>query len=232
MREAIGFLPWYTHMAKDEAKYAVAWLQAADPAGFSAPYGLTTAERRHPQFRTHGVGKCEWDGAVWPFATSQTLTALANFANDYHVSGDFVARTISLDSLYFAELEKYMQSQHMRGKPYIGEYLDETTGYWLKGDQERSRYYNHSTFNDLIITGLCGLRPRADRTVEVNPLLPADKWNYFCLDNVPYHGHNLTIVWDRDGSRYHAGRGLRIYVDGQCVGQRDKIGKLLIPDAL
>ena len=232
VREAIGFLPWYTHMANDESKYGIAWLQAADPAGFSAPYGLTTAERRHPQFRTHGVGKCEWDGAVWPFATSQTLTALANFANDYHVSGDFVARTISLDSLYFAELEKYMQSQHMRGKPYIGEYLDETTGYWLKGDQERSRYYNHSTWNDLIITGLCGLRPRADQTLEVNPLLPCGKWDYFCLDHVPYHGHNLTIVWDRDGSRYHAGRGLRIYVDGQCVGQRDKIGKLLIPNAL
>ena len=40
--------------------------------------------------------------------------------------------------------------------------------YWLKGDQERSRYYNHSTFNDLIITGLIGLRPRLDNTIEVN----------------------------------------------------------------
>ena len=36
----------------------------------------------------------------------------------------------------------------------IDRYLDEVTGYWLKGDQERSRYYNHSTFNDLMITGL------------------------------------------------------------------------------
>ena len=232
VREAIGFLPWYTHMAKDEAKYAVAWLQAADPEGFSAPYGLTTAERRHPEFRTHGVGKCEWDGAVWPFATSQTLTAMANFANDYHVSSGFPAGTIALDSLYFAEMEKYMQSQHMRGKPYIGEYLDETTGYWLKGDQERSRYYNHSTWNDLMITGLCGLRPRADQTLEVNPLLPADKWDYFCLDNVLYHGHNLTILWDKDGSRYHAGKGLRIYVDGKLAGQRDTLGRLIVENAL
>ena len=241
VREAIGFLPWYTHMAKDETKYAVAWLQAADPQGFSAPYGQTTAERRHPQFRTHGVGKCEWDGAVWPFATSQTLTALANFTNDYqssHLSP--LTSHLSLDSLYFAELEKYMQSQHMRGKPYIGEYLDETTGYWLKGDQERSRYYNHSTWNDLIITGLCGLRPRADQTIEVNPLLPLTshlspltsyKWDYFCLDNVLYHGHNLTILWDKDGSRYHAGKGLRVYVDGQLVGQRDTLGRLTIEHA-
>ena len=229
VREAIGFMPWYTCMAKDEAKYGVAWLQAADPQGFSAPYGQTTAERRHPQFRTHGVGKCEWDGAVWPFATSQTLTALANFANDYPQSR---LLSLKLDSLYFAEMEKYMQSQHMRGKPYIGEYLDETTGYWLKGDQERSRYYNHSTFNDLIITGLCGLRPHADNTIEVNPLLPADKWTYFCLDNVRYHGHTLTIVYDRDGSRYHVGKGLRVYVNGHLKGQRSDLGRLIIPDAL
>ena len=220
VREAIGFLPWYTHMAKDEPKYAVAWLQAGDPKGFSAPYGQTTAERRHPQFRTHGVGKCEWDGAVWPFATSQTLTAMANYLNDY-------SNSVITDSLYFAELEKYMQSQHMRGKPYIGEYLDETTGYWLKGDQERSRYYNHSTWNDLIITGLCGLRPRADNTIEVNPLLPKDTWTYFCLDNILYHGQNLTIVWDKDGSRYHAGKGLRVFINGKLVGQRNDLGKII-----
>ena len=225
VREAIGFMPWYTHMAKDEAKYGVAWLQAADEKGFSAPYGQTTAERRHPEFRTHGVGQCEWDGAVWPFATSQTLTAMANYLNDY-------SQPVISDSLYFAEMEKYMQSQHMRGKPYIGEYLDETTGYWLKGDQERSRYYNHSTWNDLMITGICGLRPRQDNTLEINPLLPEGKWAYFCLDNVLYHGHHISIVWDQDGSRYHAGKGLRVYVDGQLKGQRDSLGKIIIDNAL
>ena len=150
---------------------------------------------------------------------------MANYLNDY-------SNPVVGDSLYFAELEKYMQSQHMRGKPYIGEYLDETTGYWLKGDQERSRYYNHSTFNDLMITGLCGLRPRADKTIEVNPLLPKDKWDYFCLDNVLYHGHNLTIVWDRDGSRYHVGKGLKIFVDGQLKGERKDLGKIIIEQAL
>ena len=130
----------------------------------------------------------------------------------------------------------------MRGKPYIGEYLDETTGYWLKGDQERSRYYNHSTWNDLIITGLCGLRPRQDNTIVVNPLLPkrfatphsdqrSEKWDFFCLDNVLYHGHNLTILWDKDGSRYHAGKGFRVYVDGKLAGHRDTLGRLIVEDA-
>ena len=81
VREAIGYLPWYFNMWTG-AKYDVAWQQLHDEQGFSAPYGLTTAERRHPQFRSHGTGRCEWDGAIWPFATSQTLTALANFLNN------------------------------------------------------------------------------------------------------------------------------------------------------
>ncbi|MDE5724929.1 MAG: exo-alpha-sialidase [Duncaniella sp.] len=224
VREAIGYIPWYFNLP-DDGKYDNAWLQINDEKGFSAPYGLTTAERRHPEFRSHGVGQCEWDGAIWPFASAQTLTAMANYLNN-------TENPVINDSTYFAQMKLYEESQHHRGRPYIGEYLDEVTGYWLKGDQERSRYYNHSTFNDLVITGLVGLRPRQDNTVEVNPLVPEGKWDWFCLDNVPYHGHSLTIVWDRDGSHYHQGNGLRVMVDGKVVGQRDNIGRLICKDVL
>src|SRR5207237_10545563 len=96
-REAIGFIPWYFELPKKNKAYETSWMQFVDDAGFHAPFGITTAERRHPQFRSHGVGTCEWDGAVWPFATSQTLTALADVLCDYppqnHVSArdDFAA---------------------------------------------------------------------------------------------------------------------------------------------
>ena len=99
---------------------------------FENPFGITTADRSHPQFRTHGCCKCEWDGAVWPFATAQTLTGMANLLNNY--KQDYVA-----DSNYFNLLNTYVESQYYRGRPYIGEYLDEKTGYWLKGDEERIR---------------------------------------------------------------------------------------------
>ena len=136
------------------------------------------------------------------------------------------------DSTYFAQMKKYVESQHHRGRPYIGEYLDEVTGYWLKGDQERSRYYNHSTFNDLVITGLVGLRPRADNTIEITPLVPRGEWPWFCLDNVKYHGRNLTILWDEDGSHYNKGKGLRVFVDGKEVGHSPELGHLVCPDVL
>lgn len=218
-REAIGFIPWYFNLP-DAEKFDSAWLQVGDEKGFSAPYGHTTAERRHPEFRTRGVGKCEWDGAVWPFATSQTLTAMANFMQQN-------PSKFKSDSVYFSQLEKYVESQFHRGRTYIGEYLDEVTGYWLKGDQERSRYYNHSTFNDLIITGLVGLRPRGDNMIEINPLLPEGKWNWFCLDNVLYHGRNLTIIWDKNGNRYHLGKGLIVLLDGVEVAKAEKLTKII-----
>ena len=218
VREAIGFIPWYFNLPSS-SQYDVAWKQLTDEQGFSAPYGLTTAERRHPQFRSHGVGKCEWDGAIWPFATSQTLTALANYLNGANGSNGF-------DGVFFRQMELYVESQHHRGHPYIGEYLDEKNGAWLMGDRERSRYYNHSTFNDLMITGIVGLRPQEDGSIVVNPLVPQDKWNYFCLDGVNYRGHVLTIIWDKDGQRYHQGSGLSLMVDGKVVANRQDIGKL------
>jgi len=219
VREAVGYIPWYFNIPEDKTEYAAAWNQVTDPNGFRAPFGLTTAERRHPEFRSHGCCRCEWDGAVWPFATSQTLTALANLMNHYE-------NHPMNDSVYFDLLNVYVESQYYRGRPYIGEYLDETTGYWLKGDQERSRYYNHSTFNDLIISGLIGLRPRPDDVLEINPLIPQDRWDWFCLDKVPYHGRVITIVWDKTGEKYKGGKGFYVLVDGKRVVRTDKLERV------
>ena len=224
VREAIGYIPWYFNLPAVGSKYDVAWQQLLDEKGFSAPYGLTTAERRHPEFRSHGVGKCEWDGAIWPFATSQTLTALANYLNNRNTP----STQNHLENAFFRQMQLYVESQHHRGRPYIGEYLDETNGAWLMGDRERSRYYNHSTFNDLIITGICGLRPQADGSIVVNPLVPKGQWNYFCLDGVNYRGHVLTIIWDKDGQRYHQGTGLTLMVDGKVVANRKDLGELKV----
>ena len=219
VREQIGFLPWYFELPQKGQGYEAAWAQFSDEKGFRAPFGITTAERRHPQFRSHGVGTCEWDGAVWPFATSQTLTALANVLRDY--PQDVVTKRD-----YFDAFVTYTHSQHYDGKPYIGEYLDETTGQWLMGKNPRSRYYNHSTYADLLITGVIGLRPRADDVIELQPLLPDGTWNWFCLDGVRYHGRDLTIVWDLDGKHFGRGTGLAVFVDGKEIARRAQLGPI------
>ncbi len=212
VREQIGYIPWYFNLPEAGRGYEVAWRQLVDEGGFKAPFGITTAERRAPSFRTRGTGTCEWDGAVWPFATSQTLTALANVLQTR-------TQTEIGNSDYFDAFLTYSRSHTYDGLPYIGEYLDEKTGAWLKGRDPRSTYYNHSTYADLVITGVVGLIPRPDNTLVVMPLLPAGLWPWFCLDGVRYHGRNLTIFWDAHGTRYGRGAGLRVLVDGQVIAQ-------------
>ncbi|HWJ90048.1 MAG TPA: glycosyl hydrolase family 65 protein [Flavisolibacter sp.] len=217
-REAIGFIPWYFNLPADKKKYARQWDQLMDSTGFNAKWGLTTAERRHPLFRTHGSGHgCEWDGAVWPFATTQTLKALSNLLTNYRHHSKMTA------DVFYNELHKYAWSHQKRGLPYLGEYQDDKTGEWLKGDNPRSSYYNHSCFADLIISDLIGLKPREDNVIEVYPLIGNDKWDWFCLDGVYYHGKMLTILWDKNGSRYAKGKGLRILADGKEIYSGKKL---------
>lgn len=215
-REQIGFIPWYFNLPDDQPAYAAAWEQMLDSAGFAAPWGLTTAERRHPDFRTHGTGSCEWDGAVWPFATTQTLKGLANLLNNY-------SRHNMTREDYFQAFRTYAQAHQKNGKPYIGEYQDEQNGYWLKGDNPRSRYYNHSGFCDLLINDLIGIKPQEDETLVVEPLIPEGAWEWFLLDNVSYHGRKITILWDETGEKYQHGKGLKIFADGKKIGEAEQL---------
>lgn len=218
-REAIGFIPWCFDLP--DRGYEDAWAQFTDPRGFWAPKGLTTAERRHPRFRSHGVGRCEWDGAVWPFATSQTLRAAANVLRRYPQA--HFSRHDWLQALL-----TYARAHEKDGKPYIGEYHDEVTGEWLKGDHPRSRFYNHSTFADLIIRDLLGIVPRLDNVIDIDPLLPSDAWDFFCLEDVRYHRRWLTLLWDRDGSRYGLGAGLSVMLDGQVLARAPTLQRLQV----
>lgn len=131
--------------------------------------------------------------------------------------------------VFYDALHKYAWSQQMNGKPYIGEYQDEKTGYWLKGDNPRSTFYNHSGFADLVINDLVGIKPRADNILELYPLVPAGKWDWFCLDNVYYHGKSITVLWDKSGAKYHRGKGLHIYANGREILKSASLKHVLAP---
>jgi len=84
-----------------------------------------------------------------------------------------------------------------------------------------------------VITGLVGLRPRADDVLEINPLAPTDPADphylkYFRLQDAPYHGRLVTIAWDADGSRYGR-QGLVVSVDGQEVATSPTLARLTAP---
>jgi hypothetical protein len=129
---------------------------------------------------------------------------------------------------YVKLLHSYAATHRKNGKPYLAEAANPDTGSWDGHDSyNHSEHYFHSSFNDLIITGLIGLKPRADDVIEIDPLA-ARTWDHFALEDVPYHGRKLTVVWDRDGKRYGEGAGLRVLVDGKELARLNMLGKILV----
>ncbi len=234
VREEIGLTPWYFNLPDRNSGYEAAWKQMTDPKGFKAPYGPTVTEQRHPKFVISYEGhECQWNGPSWPMSTAITLTAMANVLNNYE-------QTAITGADYFEALQTFSKS-HRRttedGKtiPWIDENLNPFTGDWISRTlllrrnstpKERGKDYNHSTFCDLVITGLIGLRPRADEVVEINPLIPQGTWDFFCLDRVHYHGKTLTILWDKTGKKYGRGAGFQIFADGRKIASASKPGRI------
>ena len=203
-REEEGFVPWMFEVptASDAAGLA----ELLDPNGFASAYGPTTAERRRPS---------------WPYETSQTLTGLANLLIDYPKQGVFT------DADYINALHTYAATQFKAGLPYVAEAHDADTDVWIYDTPDHSEDYNHSTYNDNVISGLIGLRGQPDNTLVVAPLAPAT-WDYFALENAPYHGHNVTVLWDRTGARYGQGKGLRVFIDGALAAARGSLDRVTV----
>jgi len=72
-------------------------------------------------------------------------------------------------------------------------------------------------YNFMLIDDIAGVRPRLDDVVEVWPIDVG--YDHFAVNNLSYHGRDLTVVWDKpgDGRRYYprAPEGYTVYVDGR-----------------
>ena len=233
VREQIGYVPWIYGIptaGKDDC-----FANLFDESCFLGKYGLRTADASHPEYNKPFDHECLWNGPVWPFATAQTLTAMGNFLNNYK-------QTILKKKDYYNLLHTYANSQFdvtEAGEriPYVDENIDPFTGEWIarkilrnsknpSGGADRGADYNHSTFCDLVITGLVGLRPREDNIIEINPMFEEEDLDYLCADGILYHGRSICVCWDKTGMRYGKGKGLRIYIDGKEVAAHNSIRRI------
>jgi hypothetical protein len=223
-RELVGYVPWTYELAPTDAAQSAplagAWTHVLASAEFAGAHGLRTAEPSYPRYLTQyrydaatGKPECQWNGPSWPFQTSQVLTGLANLLDDY-------SQSVISAADYLRLLRQYTRLHLVSGaEPDIQEDYNADTGKPIVG-LARSHHYEHSTYVDLILNGLIGIRPRSDETLEIAPLISVEQPSeggpirYFALQGISYHGHDVDIFYDRDGNRYAAGRGLSVFVDG------------------
>jgi hypothetical protein len=167
---------------------------------------------------------CWWSGQSWPYATAQTLKALANRLQ----AGGSIPPVNSQD---YGDLLSIFARTHRRGGvPYLGEAAHPDTGSWDGHDAPgHSDHYFHSSFNDLVITGLMGLIPSdSPEKVTVHPLIPPG-WSHAAIANLRYRGRDLAILWDREGTRYNLKKGLHVLVNGESRAHSETVSRLEVP---
>lgn len=232
-RELVGYLPWTYELVPSDPQYTEAWRYLLSPDGLAGPAGLRTVGPSYEYYmrqyrydaKTH-LRECQWNGPVWPFQTTQVLVGMQNLLNDD-------SQTVVSRSDYMRLLRQYAKLHLQDGKPDLEEDYDPATGKPIVG-LPRSHHYFHSGFDDLVISGLVGVRPRVDDVLEVNPLVPSDPHDpqylsHFALQNVPYHGHLVGVIFDSDGKRYRLGAGLFVIVDGVVTASSPKLGRITVP---
>ena len=245
--------PWFFGAipAADAAKYSGSWDAAFDAAGFLGRYGLRSAEARHPEYKCPlpgCSGGCYWSGPSWPFETSKILRAGADILQ----TPAFAAAVPQLNRTgWWLLMGQYTEAHfNWRITNYTKEDPNATAsnqalaaaGYLLDGlgtawvaelgcaddgawtdSPDKGYLYEHSSYIDLILAGVVGLRPAAwapgapspPPVLSVAPLQPSDDaLAWWCADGVAVGGRDVTVLWDKDGSRYGRGPGLTVLLDG------------------
>lgn len=247
VRELAG-LSWPFYHRAAAAHHASAWRQLIEPDGFAAPWGVTTAERRHPCFNFSSWCQTSWNGPVWPFESSKVATALLESLHDPALRTALRERAGVTPSHFHGVLATFAR-MHTRGvadgavtgAPFVGESFHPTDGYWLSrrimfqrhsGDRRRGDHYLHSSFADVVLSGLVGLHvvlEHSTAALVVEPLFAADQLSWFTSSAMRIRGRTVDVAYDRDGS-HHAGLvGLAVWVDGKVAAHVPAIGRLVIP---
>lgn len=83
--------------------------------------------------------------------------------------------------------------------------------------------------NYIYVEDMGGIQPRSDDKVELWPIDLG--YDHFMVNNLRYHGHDLTIVWDEDGSHYGLGEGYSLFIDGERKATADALGRFVYDPA-
>jgi len=79
--------------------------------------------------------------------------------------------------------------------------------------------------NYIFIEDMGGIQPRSDDSIELWPIDLG--YEHFMVNNLRYHGNDVTIVWDPDGSVYGLGAGYSLFLNGEKKATADALGRFV-----
>lgn len=218
-RELIGYYPYRFDIGTNQT-YIDGLSAVLDDEHFLTEFGPPTLEQTNPYYTAlkNTTYCCQWNGQSWPFSTSVYLGTLARIARNG-------LSDIITPELFYQELDKYTRTNYKNGVPFTAESHYPTIDEWSGDTSNHSEHYLHSTYLDNIFTNLFGIVPSFGDILSLQPLVPSN-WSYFAVENLPYHGTLLTLIWDQNGTRYGNGSvtGLSIYSNGTLFYHQEGLG--------
>lgn len=212
-REEVGAFPYRFGVGLSTQYMNGAVHALFDPTSFLTQYGPTTLETSNQYYFALKPTTycCYWNGQSWPFSTAQVLDSLAHI---YRTGNSSLSA-----QQYYQYLRMYALTQYKDGIPYVAESHYPEIDRWSADSTNHSEHYDHSTNNYNVLTGLLGVVPQASDVFQINPIIPSN-WTYFAIENLPYHSHLMTVIYDTTGQRYNMTPGLTIYMDGKQIHQQ------------
>lgn len=216
--ELMSYAPWVYSMPNEGKENVFEYIK--DENIFKAKTGLATASQSHQRFLYPVSHKaCCWNGFVWPFATSIVINAIIELFNNYQQN---VITEIDFYNVVKTYAEMHYIVEDGQKKNFIDEVMHPYEHVWsareyLKkkdyvpeeyGGKDRGKDYNHSTFIDGVLRGLCGIDVESDN-LKLNPRINGI-WKWFKIENLSFKKKNYNVYYDEDGSVFGKGKGIII----------------------
>lgn len=223
-RELIGLYPYRFDVGTEPSR--IAGIDSSlNEDGFLSLYGPTTLEQTSPYFTADKNISycCLWNGQSWPFSTCVYLGTLARLAREN-------TSEVATQEFFYDALTTYTKTHYDHGQPAIFESHYPHKDAWSGYTTNHSEHYLHSTYIDNVFTNLIGIIPDLSDSFVMQPLIPQN-WTHFIVENLPYHGTLLTIVWDQAGSAYPSfnhSAGLSIFSNGSLIHTQPTLTQLNI----
>ena len=188
---------------------------------------------------------------IFPFYTANQKDKAAAAAAGFPGSNNFSTINSTVQFRLYSSVLRNYPNQWMSAEDYKkllywnswAQYIGGNTAYpdaneywanWNAGTQNidyRSGIHHNilGSSNWTVIEDVAGLRPRADKQVELWPINIG--WPNFAANNLRYRNADLSIVWDdpADGVVKYSGipQGYSIFINGTRVATADKLVHLI-----
>ncbi|MGH3926314.1 MAG: hypothetical protein ACRDTT_26195, partial [Pseudonocardiaceae bacterium] len=192
----------------DDPKYREAFRYFADADEFPIMPFYTANQADNAEAATIGRGGSNNFSNINSTLQAQTFSAaIRDYPSDYITPG-----------MYRALLEWLTWVQYVGGNNQLPN-NNEFFFNWNPTTQTFGRSgIDHNilgAYNFMIIDDIAGVRPRLDDRLELWPIDVG--WDHFAVNNLSYHGKDLTVVWDRPGVDHYGDAvpdGFSAYLDG------------------